>query len=229
MRVNIVPSILSADMARLGEDVLAAAEGGADRIQIDVMDGRFVPNITFGPKVVDAVRRTAPEMFLEAHLMILEPARHIQAFVDAGANLVIVHVETCPHLHNTLQQIKAAGAEPAAALNPATPLAMVEDVIEDLSLLLVMTVNPGWGGQTFIRSSLGRLRRARQMIDARNPRCNLEVDGGIYAKPEQNTALEAVKAGADTLVAGSAVYKHPGGAAAGIAALRRAVATVGTI
>jgi ribulose-phosphate 3-epimerase len=223
MQVRIVPSILSADLARLGEDVQAAQAGSADRIQVDVMDGVFVPNITFGPLVVDAVRRSAPDAFIEAHLMIVEPGRHVESFIKAGADLVIVHVEATAHLHRVLQQIKDAGAQAAAALNPATPLAAVEDVIADLDLLLVMTVNPGWGGQQFIRSSLGRLRRARQMIDAANPGCALEVDGGIYGRPGNNTALEVVQAGADTLVAGSAVYGHPGGVAAGIAALRDAV------
>jgi ribulose-phosphate 3-epimerase len=229
MEVRIVASILSADLARLGEQVREAQAGGADRIQVDVMDGVFVPNITFGPPIARAVRRSAPEMFIEAHLMIVEPERHLEAFAEAGADLAIAHAEASPHLHRTVQLMQEIGVKAGVALNPATPLAAVEDIIADIDLLLVMTVNPGWGGQEFIRSSLDRLRRARRMINARNPACNLEVDGGIYADPGNNTALEAVRAGADTLVAGSAIFGHPEGVAAGIAALRRAVAAVGTV
>ncbi|MBN1286485.1 MAG: ribulose-phosphate 3-epimerase [Anaerolineae bacterium] len=229
MQVRIVPSILSADLTRLGEQVREADLGGADRIQIDVMDGRFVPNITFGPKIVEAVRRSALEMFLEAHLMIVEPERHIESFAEAGADMIIVHAEATVHLHRAIQLMKQAGVKAGVALNPATPLVSVEEVIPDIDLLLLMTVNPGWGGQDFIRSSVSRIQRARRMIDTHNPRCNLEVDGGIYGDPDHNTALDAVRAGADTLVAGSAVYKHPGGVAAGIKALREAVSFVGMI
>lgn len=229
MQVRIVPSILSADLTRLGEQIQQADQGGADRIQVDIMDGRFVPNITFGPLVVEAVRQATMEMFIEAHLMIVEPERHIESFAEAGADLIIVHAEATNHLHRVIQIMKDAGAKAGVALNPATPLVMVEDVIADIDLLLLMTVNPGWGGQKFIRSSVGRLQRARRLIDTRNPRCNLEVDGGIYGEPDNNTALDAVRAGADTLVAGSAIYKHPEGVAAGIRTLREAVAIVGTI
>ncbi|GAB4438423.1 MAG: ribulose-phosphate 3-epimerase [Anaerolineae bacterium] len=224
MNVRIVPSILSADLTRLGAQVKAAEAGGADRLQVDVMDGRFVPNITFGPLVVEAAHRSAPDLFLEAHLMVVEPEKHFLAFAEAGADLIIFHMEATAHAHRLVQQIKELGVQAGAGLNPATPVSVVEDIIEDIDLLLLMTVNPGWGGQTFIPRSLDRLRRARALIDARNPGCALEVDGGIYGDADNNTARDAVRAGADTLVAGSSVYGHPGGVAAGIAALRAAVA-----
>ncbi len=228
MKVRIVPSILSADLTRLGEQVREAEAGGADRIQVDVMDGRFVPNITFGPLVVEAVHRSAPGLFLEAHLMVVEPEKHFEAFVKAGADMVIFHAEATHHAHRLVQHIKSLGVKAGVGLNPATPLIVVEDIIEDIDLLLLMTVNPGWGGQSFIPASLDRLRRARAMIDARNPGCDLEVDGGIYGDRGNNTALAVVRAGADTLVAGSSVYSHPEGVAAGIAALRAAVAPTQT-
>ena len=226
MSVRIVPSVLSADLARLGEQVREAEAGGADRIQVDVMDGRFVPNITFGPLVVEAVKRSAPNLFLEAHLMVVEPEKHFEAFARAGADLIIFHIEATAHAHRLAQHLRSLGVKAGVGLNPATPLVAIEDIIADIDLLLLMTVNPGWGGQEFIPHSLDRLRRARAMIDARNPACDLEVDGGIYAGPDRNTALEVVRAGADTLVAGSSVYGHPDGVAAGIAALRAAVAGV---
>lgn len=211
----IVPSILSADFSRLGEQVQAAAAGGADRIQVDVMDGRFVPNITVGALIVEAVRRhcTLP---LEVHLMIVEPERYLGDFATAGADLIIVHQEASPHLHRTVEQIKALGKRVGVAINPATPLAMVQEILSDVDLVLCMTVDPGFGGQEFIASMLPKIERLRAMIEQHAAHCDLEVDGGISAK----TAPLAVRAGANVLVAGSAVYGHSGGVAAGIGALR---------
>jgi ribulose-phosphate 3-epimerase len=214
----VVPSILSADFARLGEQVAAAQAGGADRLQIDVMDGRFVPNITVGPLVVEAVRRhtTLP---LEAHLMIVEPERYVEDFARAGADIIIVHQEASPHLHRTIQQIKGLGKRAGVAINPATPLAALQEILNDVDLVLCMTVNPGFGGQEFIASMLPKIERLRVMIQQHGAHCDLEVDGGIHAA----TAPQAVRAGANVLVAGSAVYGDPNGVAAGIVTLRAAL------
>jgi ribulose-phosphate 3-epimerase len=211
----IVPSILSADFSRLGEQVQSAEAGGADRIQIDVMDGRFVPNITVGPLIVEAVRRhcTLP---LEVHLMIVEPERYLGDFAAAGADLIIVHQEASPHLHRTVEQIKALEKRAGVAINPATPLAMLQEILSDVDLVLCMTVDPGFGGQEFIASMLPKIERLRAMIEQHAAHCDLEVDGGISAQ----TAPLVVRAGANVLVAGSAVYDHAEGVAAGIAALR---------
>ncbi|HEU5439250.1 MAG TPA: ribulose-phosphate 3-epimerase [Ktedonobacterales bacterium] len=211
----IVPSILSADFSRLGEQVQAAAAGGADRIQIDVMDGKFVPNITVGPLIVEAVRRhcTLP---LEVHLMIVEPERYLGDFAAAGADLIIVHQEASPHLHRTVEQIKTLEKRAGVAINPATPLAMLQEILSDVDLVLCMTVDPGFGGQEFIASMLPKIERLRAMIEQHVAHCDLEVDGGISAQ----TAPLVVRAGANVLVAGSAVYGHAEGVAAGIAALR---------
>lgn len=211
----IVPSILSADFSRLGEQVQAAEAGGADRIQIDVMDGRFVPNITVGPLIVEAVRRhcTLP---LEVHLMIVEPERYLGDFAAAGADLIIVHQEASPHLHRTVEQIKTLEKRAGVAINPATPLAMLQEILSDVDLVLCMTVDPGFGGQEFIASMLPKIERLRAMIEQHAAHCDLEVDGGISAQ----TAPLVVRAGANVLVAGSAVYGHAEGVAAGIAALR---------
>src|SRR5215472_14615613 len=175
----IVPSILSADVARLGEQVREAEAGGADRIQIDVMDGRFVPNITFGPLVVEAVRPLT-RLPLEAHLMIVEPERYIEDFAKAGADVIIVHQEVTPHLHRIIQQIKAAGKMAGIALTPSTPVIMLEDILSMLDMALIMTVNPGFGGQEFIPETLPKIERLREMIDQQQLRCDLEVDGGIH-------------------------------------------------
>jgi ribulose-phosphate 3-epimerase len=199
--VVIVPSILSADVTRLGEQVREAEVAGADRLQIDVMDGRFVPNITFGPLVVEGVRRVT-RLMLEAHLMIVEPERYVEAFAQAGADLIIVHQEVSPHLHRTVQQIKHLGKKAGVAINPSTPVVMLEEILPDLDLVLAMTINPGFGGQDFLPNTLPKLRRLREMMNARNPGCDLEVDGGIH----EQTAPLVVQAGANVLVAGSAIY-----------------------
>lgn len=215
--VGLVPSILSADFARLGEQVAQATEAGADRLQVDVMDGRFVPNITVGPLVVEAVRRST-HLPIEAHLMIVEPERYLEDFAHAGADVIIVHQEASPHLHRAVEQIKQLGKRAGVALNPATPLAMVQEILDAVDLVLVMTVEPGFGGQDFIHSMLPKIERMRSMLDSRGLKCDVEVDGGIHAE----TAPLVVRAGANLLVAGSAVYGDPDGVAAGLAKLRAA-------
>jgi ribulose-phosphate 3-epimerase len=200
-KARIAPSILSADFGRLAEEVKAVEAAGADLIHLDVMDGRFVPNLTLGPVVVEAVRR-ATTLPLDVHLMIVEPERYVEAFIHAGANLVSVHAEVSPHLHRTLEQIRHAGAKASVVLNPSTPLADVEEVLDQVNMVLLMSVNPGFGGQAFIPRTLDRIRRLRAMIDSRRLQVDIEVDGGIHPK----TAGEVVKAGADILVAGSAIF-----------------------
>lgn len=217
--VQIVPSILSADFARLGEQVEQATTGGADRLQVDVMDGRFVPNITVGPLIVEAVRRHT-RLPIEAHLMIIEPERYVADFAAAGADLIIVHQEASPHLHRTVEQIKRLNKRAGVAINPATPLTALQEILDAVDLVLVMTVDPGFGGQEFIQSCLSKLERLRTMLDTRGLTCDVEVDGGIHVE----TAPLAVRAGANVLVAGSAVYGDSEGPAAAIARLRAATA-----
>ncbi|HKJ02266.1 MAG TPA: ribulose-phosphate 3-epimerase [Longimicrobiales bacterium] len=213
--MKIAPSILSCDFGRLAEEIRAAEDGGADWIHVDVMDGHFVPNLTLGPVIVAAARR-ATALPLDVHLMIESPDRYLAAFVDAGADIVTVHQEVCPHLHRTLQRTRELGARAGVALNPATPVESVRDVVEGLDLLLVMSVNPGFGGQSFIPSSLAKLGRARALLAAAGSSAELEVDGGVGP----DNAAEIVSAGASVLVAGSAVYGPAGGPAASIAAIR---------
>ncbi len=199
--IRVAPSILSADFGRLADEVRAAEEGGADWIHVDVMDGRFVPNITIGPLVVEAVRKVT-RLPIDAHLMIVEPERYVEAFARAGADVVSVHAEVSPHLHRTLQVIRAAGAKPAVALNPSTPLSAVEWVLDDCEMILLMSVNPGFGGQRYIEACTAKIRQLRDLVDARGQQLDIEVDGGI--NPE--TVAEAAAAGANVLVAGTAVY-----------------------
>ncbi len=213
-RVRIAPSILSADFGRLHDEVKALETAGADYVHVDVMDGRFVPNITIGPLVVEAVKR-ATSLPLDVHLMIVEPEKYIDDFVKAGASIITVHQETCAHLHRTLQQIRAAGAKPSVVLNPSTPLSTLEEVLGEVSQVLLMSVNPGFGGQAFIPATVDKVRRLRAMIDARGLQVDIEVDGGINPV----TAKQVVAAGANVLVAGNAVFKTPDYKAA-IAALR---------
>jgi len=218
----IAPSILSADFGNLARDVREVATAGADWIHVDVMDGHFVPNITIGPLVTGAVRK-ATKIPVDVHLMIENPERYVGEFVKAGADRVTVHQETCPHLHRTLQQIRDLGALPGVALNPSTPVASIQDVIQDVELLLVMTVNPGFGGQAFIPNSTHKIRAARELL-LREGRGDvpLQVDGGVGA----DTASLVVQAGANVLVAGSAVFGHPAGAGEGIRALRTSISTI---
>ncbi len=201
--VGFVPSILSADFTRLGEQVREAEAAGAQRIQIDVMDGHFVPNITMGPMVIEAVRRctTLP---LEAHLMITNPAEYIDTFARAGADVIIVHQEVCPHLHRVIQQIKGNGKKAGVALNPSTPIFLLENVLTLLDHILIMTVNPGFGGQDFIPETLPKISQMRQIINERGLQCDIEVDGGIH----EQTVPSVVQAGANLLVAGSAIYNQ---------------------
>jgi len=213
---RIAPSILSADFTRLGEEIAAVETAGADWIHVDVMDGHFVPNITLGPFIVEAVKRTT-SLPLDVHLMIEAPERYIDAFVRAGAATVGVQVEACPHLHRTIGQIHDAGARACAVLNPATPAAAVEPVLGDVDQVLVMTVNPGFGGQKFIEATLPKLETLRNWIDGRGLDVALEVDGGVAVE----TIGRAAAAGADVFVAGTAVFGAPDYADA-IAALRRA-------
>ena len=216
--IKIAPSILSADFARLGEQVAEAEAGGADRIHVDVMDGRFVPNITFGPLVVESLRPLT-RLPLEAHLMVEPPEEFIEGFAQAGADLIIVHPESTPHLHRAIQHIHALGKKAGASINPATPAGVLSEVIPDLQLVLVMTVNPGFGGQEFIPGMVHKIRQIRSEIRTRGLECDVEVDGGIYAE----TAPVVVEAGANVLVAGSAIFHSRKGIAAAIRELQASV------
>ncbi len=219
-RIKIAPSILSADFARLGEQVAEAEHGGADAIHVDVMDGRFVPNITIGPLVVEAVRRST-SLPLHVHLMIEEPARYVQDFVSAGADMLVVHQEGNWTLNRIMESIREAGAQPGLALNPATPLSLAEEILPFVDLVLVMTVDPGFGGQKFIQSMLDKVRRLREMADARGRNhLDIEVDGGV----NRGTAAPLVSAGANVLVAGAAVFAGGRPVAEAVKALRAAAA-----
>lgn len=215
--IQIAPSILASDFLRLGDAVRSVARAGAERLQIDVMDGRFVPNITLGPQVVAGIRPIT-SLVLEAHLMIVEPERYVPVFAESGADLIIVHTEVSPNLYRTVQQIKGLGKLAGVAINPGTPWMAVEEVLGLADLILVMTVNPGFGGQTFIRPMLAKITSIRKEIQRRGLMTDVEVDGGI----DPETAVLAVGAGATVLVAGTSVYRAPGGVAVGIQRLREA-------
>ena len=213
---EIAPSILAADFARLGEQVALTEQHGAGRIHIDVMDGRFVPNITMGPLVVKALRPVT-QLPLDVHLMIVEPERHVDAFIVAGADIVSVHIEASPNLHRTLQYIRNQGVKAGVAINPHTPAAHLAEVMHMLDNILVMTVNPGFGGQAFLSETLPKIRQLRDMAAGRN--IDITVDGGI----DPQTAPQVKAAGANIFVAGSAIFKAEGGIAQGIAALQTAL------
>ena len=203
MKIIIEASILSADFARLGDAAREAEAAGVDAIQVDVMDGRFVPPITFGSGVVGALRSIV-SLFLDVHLMIVEPERHLAAFVEAGADRLVVHQETCSHLHRVLGTIRKLGVEAGVAINPATPLTAVEEVLEMADMIQVMTVNPGWGGQPFLQSQLEKISRLKEMLDKLGRPSAIAVDGGI----DDQTAALVVEAGASVLVAGSSLYNE---------------------
>ncbi|KQL19049.1 ribulose-phosphate 3-epimerase [Cytobacillus solani] len=201
--VKIAPSILSADFSKLGEEIKDVERGGADYIHVDVMDGHFVPNITIGPLIVEAIRPTT-KLPLDVHLMIENPDQYIESFAKAGADYITVHVEACRHLHRTIHYIKSFGVKAGVVLNPATPVQMIEDIIEDVDMVLLMTVNPGFGGQKFIPSVLRKIAAVKKMADDKGLNIEIEVDGGV----NEETAKLCIEAGANVLVAGSAVYNQ---------------------
>ncbi|WP_423801671.1 ribulose-phosphate 3-epimerase [Neobacillus sp. SAB-20_R2A] len=201
--VKIAPSILSADFAKLGEEIIAVEKGGADYIHVDVMDGHFVPNITIGPLIVEAIRPVT-NLPLDVHLMIENPDQYIEAFAKAGADYITVHVEACRHLHRTIQNIKSFGVKAGVVLNPATPVESIQHIIGDIDMVLLMSVNPGFGGQKFIPEVLPKIKKVKQMAVEKGVEIEIEIDGGV--NPE--TAKLCIEAGANVLVAGSAIYNQ---------------------
>lgn len=218
MSVIIAPSILAADLNHLGDQVQEAVASGADWIHVDVMDGRFVPNITFGPNAVKAVRKVT-DLPIDVHLMIVEPEKHLQAFANAGADAITVHYETCPHIHRTLQTIKEMGMESGLVINPGTPVEMLSELTHAFDLVLIMSVNPGFGGQSFIPESYEKIRRTKALLQRTGSKATIQVDGGINSQ----TIKGCFDAGATNFIAGSAIFNHKDGIAAGIEVLRSAL------
>jgi ribulose-phosphate 3-epimerase len=217
-QIKLAPSILSADFARLGEQVAEATKAGADYIHIDVMDGHFVPNITIGAPVVASLRSWT-HLPLDVHLMIEQPERYISRFADSGADIITVHVEACPHLHRTIQVIKELGIKAGVALNPASPLSMVDEIMPQLDLILIMSVDPGFGGQAFIPETLEKISRLRRILDSRKVDAELEVDGGITI----DNAPSIVKAGANVLAVGNSVFKTKEGISQALQRIREVI------
>jgi ribulose-phosphate 3-epimerase len=209
MMVKIAPSILSADFARLGEEIVAVEKAGADYIHIDVMDGHFVPNITIGPLIVEAIRPVT-KLPLDVHLMIENPDQYIENFAKAGADYITVHVEACRHLHRTIHHIKSFGIKAGVVLNPATPVESIQHILADIDMVLLMSVNPGFGGQSFIPEVLPKIRKVKEMADSIEKELEIEIDGGVNSE----TAKQCMEAGANVLVAGSAIYNQEDYAAA---------------
>ncbi len=214
MSTIIAPSILSADLSQLGDQVRQAVDAGADWIHVDVMDGSFVPNITFGPDIVKTVRKVT-DLPIDVHLMIVNPERHLQAFADAGADHITVHFETCPHIQRTLQTLREMGVSPGLVINPGTPVTFLRELTLDFDLILLMTVNPGFGGQSFIETMVDKIRRTKALLDATGSDAMIQVDGGISSE----TIQTCYQAGATNFVVGSAIFRHKNGIAAGIKAL----------
>jgi ribulose-phosphate 3-epimerase len=218
IKLRIAPSLLAADFTRLGEQIIATEAAGADLLHIDVMDGRFVPNISMGQFIVEAVRRVAT-LPLDVHLMIVEPDQYLKSFADAGAAMICVHYEACPHLHRTLQQIRDLGCKAGVALNPHTPARSLSEIMDMIDFVNVMTVNPGFGGQHFLTSTMSKVARLRAMMGETGRELDLEVDGGINAE----TASTAVQAGANVLIAGTSIFNPKFGVKEGMDALRGAL------
>ena len=214
MSTIIAPSILAADLSQLGDQVRQAVDAGADWIHVDVMDGSFVPNITFGPDIVKTVRKVT-DLPIDVHLMIVNPERHLQAFADAGANHITVHFETCPHIQRTLQTLREMGVSPGLVINPGTPVTSLRELTLDFDLILLMTVNPGFGGQSFLETMVDKIRRTKALLDATGSEAMIQVDGGISSE----TIRTCYDAGATNFVVGSSIFRHPDGIAAGINAL----------
>lgn len=218
MSYIIAPSILSADLRNFEDQVIQAVDAGADWIHVDVMDGSFVPNITFGPNIVRTVRKIT-SLPIDVHLMIEKPERHIQAFVEAGADNITVHYETCPHIQRTLVSIRELGAAPSIVINPGTPVSTLRELTHDFEMVLIMTVNPGFGGQSFISGMNDKIRRMKALLDETGSQASIQVDGGI----DRHTIKASYLAGARNFVAGSAIFGYELGIAAGIQALREAL------
>lgn len=219
--IKIAPSILTIDFGHLADAIMAAEAGGADMIHLDIMDGNFVPNISFGPLIVSTVRRLT-DLPLDVHLMIQDADRYLSDFAEAGADILTVHVEACPHLHRTIQRTIELGCKAGVALNPATPVESIREISPFVDMVLVMTVNPGFGGQRFIETSTSKIQRMRALLDEFNPTCDLEVDGGIGA----HNIGDVVQRGANVIVAGSAVFDSTGNVTGNLAALRNGYAQV---